>query len=172
MFLRCLLYTGLTFVTATRRLRFLAHPIFHQAAVHAKGVRTNDTDLAADLGDEVRCVRPSQAQGSELLRVWGRAFRVSSHGVFDSLDNNKIIVILDSYRKLVIQVLKAVQSADPLPLLIARASHSRKLLHVSELFKHIHRAAAECRHCSLARCRCCSPVRVTFWVRRTSTLAQ
>ena len=67
------------------------------------------------LGDEVRYVRPSQAQYTEPSFERCGAFRVSSDGVFDSRNEEHRRAMVDSYRRRSIRMLRAVQLDNPLP---------------------------------------------------------
>ena len=85
-----------------------------------------DLELAADLGDEVRCMCLSQAQASELLcsGLLRLGILLTELLTPRSFKNDKRRAIIDAYRKRAFQMLQVVQFADPLPFLITRTMRS------------------------------------------------
>ena len=82
-----------------------------------------------DLGDEVRFVRPSQAKHREPRVVRGSVLRASFDGVVDTLNNVDRRAIIREYGKRLLRMLQVVQFDNPLPFLIARTSRSVKRVH-------------------------------------------
>ena len=143
----------------------LPHPILREVAVHAGDMATmtrggvaraslveggvagvSPVQSAVDLGDEVRFVRPSQAQDSEPSCVRGSVLRLSYDGVVDLLNNaNRRAIIHESRTRLLI-MLQVVQFDNPLPFLIGRTSRSVKRVHFPRLSNIIRTLTVHRRH--------------------------
>ena len=143
----------------------LPHPILREAAAHAgdrammtKGSIARSSlvgggvggaspvESVADLGDEVRFVRPSQVQDSEPSVVRGSVLRVSYDGVVDALNNSNRRAMIHEYRTRLLRMLQVVQFDNTLPFLIARTSRPVKLVNSPRFYKLIRTMTVHRQH--------------------------